>query len=99
MDDSMNGGREESILDIMADVLMNERLDELLKNDEGYIKAQDGIDEASAQYDSLNLPHEDRRAADSLISACNAYGAYYAAMAYKQGMKDCAALLREIGVV
>ena len=89
----------DSILGIMADVLMNERLDELLQNNDEYIKTQNRIDEAIAQYDILNLPHEERRTVDNLISAYNAYGAYYAGMAYQQGMKDCMALLKETGAL
>ncbi len=87
------------ILKVLTDVMMNERLDEILQYMEEYIVRQNEIDEATAEYNSLDLLPEEKKVVDKLVSAYNADGAFYATMAYQQGMKDCAVLLKEIGVV
>lgn len=88
-----------SVMKILTEVMMNERLDEILQDMEEYISSQNGIDEAAAEYNSLDLLPEEKKVVDKLVSAYNADSAFYAAMAYQQGMKDCAVLLKEIGVL
>ena len=88
-----------SIIEILSGHIMNERLDNILLDDPEYIKILESIDQATVCFESLNLPMGQRMIVDNLISAYTAYGAYYARMAYQQGMKDCVRMLREIGVL
>ena len=88
-----------SIIEILSGNLMNERLDNILLDDPEYIKILENIDQATVCFESLKLPMNQRMIVDTLIAAYTAYGAYYARMAYQQGMKDCVRMLREIGVL
>ena len=95
----MNNNTSSSIIKILSGHLMNERLDNILLDDPEYIKILESIDQATVCFESLKLPMGQRMIVDNLISAYTAYGAYYARMAYQQGMKDCVRMLREIGVL
>lgn len=88
-----------SIVGTLLEHLMNERMDSILSGNPEHIKFMENIDKAEEHVKRLNLSMGQRMAVDTLISAYTAYGAYYAKMAYQQGMKDCAALMREVGVL
>ncbi len=95
----MNNNTSSSILETLSENLMNERLDAILSDDTDNITAQDNIRKASEAISFMEFPIGQRMAIDTLISAYNAYAAYYARMAYQQGVKDCVALLRGIGAL
>lgn len=88
-----------SILDIITEHAVNERLDALLFCDPDFLALQEKLDEETAVFDSLGLSKEVQQAVDRLISAYTESAAYYSAAAYRLGLKDCAAMLREIGLV
>lgn len=88
-----------SILDIITEHAVNERLDALLFCDPVFLALQEKIDEETAVFDSLGLSKEVRQAVDRLISAYTESAAYYSAAAYRFGFKDCAAMLSGIGLV
>lgn len=90
---------KKSILDIITEHTVNERLDALLFCDPDFLALQEKIDKETAVFDSLSLSKEARQAVDRLISAYTESAAYYSAAAYRLGLKDCAAMLREIGLV
>lgn len=96
---SENKSRNKSILDILTGVSASERLDKIILDNEEYIKTQDRISEAAAEYKSLCLSDEECAAVDRLVAAYNANGACYARTAYQQGVKDCAALFRELELI
>lgn len=98
MKDNMNNNAS-SIIGILSEHLMNERLDNILLDDPEYISLLENIDQATECFECLKLPMGQRMIVDNLISAYTTYGAYYARMAYQQGMKDCVGVLREIGVL
>lgn len=87
---------ENSIFDIIAEYSVNERLDKTLLQKEEYLKVQNKISERTKQVDELNLTKEQRLMIDRLICAHTESGTVYGKMAYKLGVQDCAALLREI---
>lgn len=88
-----------SILDLITEHEVNERLDALLFCDPDFLALQEKIDEETAVFDSLSLSKEARQAADRLISTYTESAAHHSAAAYRLGLKDCAAMLREIGLV
>jgi len=90
---------EKSILDVLTEYMMNERLDGMLQDNEEYIRTQKNIDLAMEEYMQLDLIEGQFKAMDKLISAYNASGAFYARMSYQQGVKDCASLLVEMGLI
>lgn len=99
MQTNMNNNTSSNIIGILSEHLMNERLDNILLDDPEYISLLENIDRATECFECLKLPMGQRMIVDNLISAYMAYGAYYARMAYQQGMKDCVGILREIGVL
>lgn len=87
---------EKTIFDVMAGYSINEGMDSLLLQNEKYIKIQDKIETQKERFDSLNLTKEQCLIIDRLIAAHTESGAVYGEMAYKQGFRDCAALLLEM---
>ena len=88
-----------SILDIITEHAVNERLDAILLHDQDFLYLQEKIEKHMEVFDSLGLSKEARQAVDRLISAYTESAAYYSAAAYRFGLKDCAAMLCEIGLV
>ena len=87
---------EKSIFDVVVDCSVNERMDNQLLQDKEYIRIQDKITEQREQFDKLNLTKKQCQIVDRLLSAHTESGAVYGKMAYKQGFRDCAALLLEM---
>ena len=81
-----------SILEMIAEHAANERLDDIIQNDEGYMAIQEEVDENEEKLDGLSLSQEQKLAVDTLTAS-------YARVAYRQGFKDCAAFLKEIGAI
>lgn len=90
---------KKSILDIITEYSANEGMNSILLQDGEYIKIQNEIDEQTDQFEKLDLTKDQRLVVDKLISAYNDSGAYYGAMTYKKGFKDCVALLQEVNLL
>lgn len=88
-----------SILDLITEHAVNERLDALLFCDPDFLALQEKIDEETAVFDSLGLSKEVRQAANRLISAYTESAAYHSAAAYRLGLRDCAEMLNGVGLV
>lgn len=91
--------KEKSILDLITEHAVNERLDAFLFCNSDFLALQEKIDEETAVFDGLGLSKEARQAVDRLISAYTESAAYHSAAAYRLGLKDCAAMLNGIGLV
>ena len=96
---TVEGYKEKSILDLITEHAVNERLDALLFCDPDFLSLQKKIDEETAVFNNLGLSKEARQEADRLISAYTESAAYHSAAAYRLGLKDCAAMLNGIGLV
>ena len=90
---------EKDIFDIITEYAVNEGMNSILLQDDEYIKIQKEIDGKTAQFDKLDLTKEQRLIVDELISAYNDSGAFYGAMTYKKGFRDCASLLLELNLL
>ena len=95
----MKEDKEKSILDLITEHAVNERLDAILFCDQKFIALQKELDEQIKAFDNLSLSKEARQVADQLISSHTESEAYYSAAAYRLGLKDCAAMLNGIGLV
>lgn len=95
----MKEAKEKSILDIITEYAVNERLDAVLLRDQDFLYLQEKIEEQMEAFDSLGLSKEERDAVDRLVCAHTESEAYYSAAAYRFGFKDCAEMLSEIGLV
>lgn len=90
---------DKEILDILAEVLLDERLDGIMKQDQSYMEQQKKINEQGVKFEEMAIAEEQRTIAEKLISLHIASIDFYAQNAYKQGFKDCLSLLKEIGLI
>ena len=90
---------DESILKLITEYAANERLDDIMLGDEEHMEIQKEVDENQERLDGMNLSKEQKMAVDDLTASYIALGVCHARLAYQQAFKDCAALLREIGVI
>lgn len=95
----MEGKKEKSVLDIIAEYAVNERLDAILFRDTEFQKLERKIGKQMDAFSRLSLTKKERRTVDRLVSAHTESAAYYSGAAYQQGFKDCAALFKETGIV
>lgn len=90
---------KKNIFDIMTEYAINEGMDNVLLQNEEYIKIQNKIEEQRVQFDKLKLSKEQCLIVDRLLSTYMESGAVYGKMAYRQGFQDCAALLLEMKLI
>lgn len=91
--------REKSILGIITEHAVNERLDALLFRDQKFLDLQKELDEQIKEFECLGLPKEERQTVERLVCAHTESDAYYSAAAYRYGFKDCVSLFCEIGLI
>ena len=89
----------QNIFDVITESSINERLDSTILQNEEYIKIQKKISENSSQLDKLNLTKEQLLVIDRLVCSHAESGAFYGKMTYKQGVKDCVSLLKEMDLI
>lgn len=89
----------ESLLDILIDRVISERIYHKLCKDEEYLELRKELDKSVKLFDSLQLDSEQNLVVDKMISAYNAESAFYCEQNYKQGIYDCVQLLKEINVL
>ena len=90
---------DKNIYDILIENATNEYMDNILLHDAKYKEIQDKISELSEQIDMFDLSKEQRLIMDKLISSYTASGCCYGRIAYQQGIRDCALLLRKMGLI
>jgi len=90
---------DKNIFEILTEYAVNEKLSDILLQDDGYQKVQDEIKDALEKFYGLNLPKEQCLIVDRLVSSHTASGCCYGRVAYQQGIRDCALLLREMGLI
>lgn len=88
-----------SILEMITEYAVNERIGQILWQDEEYKQIQDKISSLTNELDALDLSKEQRLAVEQLISFYNEDGALYGRMTYQKGFRDCASFLIEIGMI
>ena len=90
---------EKNIFKILTENAINERLDDTILHDGAYRKVQKKIDHLMERFEKLNLTKRQRLIIDRLISAHIECGSCYGRVTYQQGIKDCAFLLKEMGLI
>ena len=91
--------REENLLDILAEERIYKSLENVLNNNKLYQAAQKEVDEAISELEKAGLNREQNKVVDRAISATNASGAAYGAIAYKQGLYDGIKLMAEVNQI
>ena len=88
-----------SILEVITEYAVNERIGQILWQDEEYKQIQDKISSLTSELDVFDLSKNQRLAVEQLISFYNEDGALYGRKTYQKGFKDCVAFLVEIGLI
>lgn len=90
---------EKNIFEILTENAINERLDDTILRDSAYRKVQKKIDHLMEQFEKLDISKEQRLIIDRLITAHIECGSCYGRVTYQQGLRDCALLLKEMGLI
>lgn len=90
---------DKNIFEVLTDNAINERLSEILLQDNEYQKIQEEINNLIEQCNMLKLPKEQWLIVDKLISAHTDCGSYYGRITYQQGFRDCASLLKKMELI
>lgn len=90
---------EKDIFEIITEYSVNERMDNILLQNEEYREIQNKIEKQIEQFNELNLNSEQRLVVDRLISIHIESGALYGRMTYKQGFRDCVSLLQKLDLI
>ena len=70
------------IIEIIIENLTNERLDEIVFQDEDFCTIDSQLDDALTHYDTLGISKQDTKVINEIFDLYVAHGARYAALAY-----------------
>lgn len=87
------------LMEIIIENLTNERLDEIVFQDEDFCAIDAQLDEALAHYDTLSISKQDVKEINRIFDIYVAHGARYAALAYRQGLQDSVELLKGLKII
>lgn len=90
------GTRDGNLLDILVEERIHNGLEKVLYANELYQSAQQEVDEAINELEKSGLSRGQNKVVDRAISAANASGAAYGAIAYKQGLYDGIKIISEM---
>ena len=90
---------ERNVFELLVDALAHERLDSIVLKIPEYEFTVEEIDRMAKELEIMDLSVEETRAVNRLICAYLTQNEVYSRFAYEQGFRDCAELLKEIGVV
>lgn len=88
--------KDGNLLDILMEERIHKGLEKVLYDNELYQSAQKEVDDAISELEKAGLSREQNKVVDKAISATNASGVAYGAVAYRQGFYDGAELVLEI---
>ena len=89
----------QNIFEVLIENAVNERLDNILIQDNEYQEVQNKIRNLTEQLDKLELPKEQRLIIGRLIASHTDSGCCYGKITYQQGFRDCALLLKEMDLI
>ncbi len=90
---------DKNIFEVITEYGTNERLSSVLLQDNEYQELQSEVADSISKFNELDLTKEQRLIVDRLVSSHTASGCCYGRIAYQQGMRDCASVLVEMGLV
>lgn len=89
----------QSMLEMITESLIHERLDHVLMSNLEYQATMDEVDDMTAKVKAFHLSEEEKNAIKGLVSAYLTQNACYSKFSYQQGFKDCAALIMEVMLI
>ncbi|MCH5259538.1 MAG: hypothetical protein J1F18_07290 [Lachnospiraceae bacterium] len=87
------------IIEIIMEVVTNERLDDIARQDEIFCAIDARLNEALNSMDSLSISKQDLKEISKVLDIFAEYSARYAHLAYRQGLRDFIQLLKFIGII
>lgn len=88
-----------SILNILTECMIWERIDSVLFQSVEYKEAQGNLQRIMEQMESHDFSEKERQLIEEMECAYALLGNVYFRLAYQQGFKDSASLLAEIGLI
>lgn len=89
----------ENIFEILVRNAINERLDDLAKEDEKYKELDHKMDEAIDKWIASGLSEEQNAIISQMADASAALSSQYTVLAYKLAVNDTIELLKDIGII
>lgn len=83
------------VYETLIDNCTNERLDEIMYNNDSFCDIDAKINKALAHYDTLSIDTQIL----NIIDLCNEQSAIIRQIAYQQGIKDTIELLKSLGLI
>lgn len=90
---------ENDVFETIAEYFINERLGDILMQDERYIKLQDGICSQMEKLENSGMDSSQSIAVKELISLYVKSIDFYAEKAYEYGFRDCISVLAKFGLI
>lgn len=87
------------VIEIIIENLTNERLDEIVLQDEDFCTIDSQLDDALTHYEILGISKQDAKVINEIFDLYVAHSARYAALAYRQGLTDSVGLLKNLGII
>lgn len=88
--------KSKELLDVLAAERMHSVLEEVLRESDLYITAQNEHDKACEELEKVNLNEDQKKIINNVISTANHCGSMYGEVAYRQGLDDGVELISEI---
>lgn len=90
---------EEKVFEAITDYTVNERMIKILPENKQYQEVQERIASQIKLFEGLNLEKEQWMIVDRLLSLHAESGALYGRITYRQGYRDCVALLQAMNLI
>ena len=88
----------EDIFEMLVENFIEDGLDDIALKDEGFRQENKKFEESLRKYYDLQLPEEETEVINHVLDMYAAQSTKYAALAYRQGMKDVAKILKAVGL-
>lgn len=88
-----------NIFDTLIEYGTNEKLDATLYQNEEFHSIENKIADIRKKYSELNLAENDKKIIDKMLDLYAESQAFHVSVAYAQGMKDCAEILKKIELI
>lgn len=88
--------KDKELLDILAAERIHGVLEEVLRESDLYITAQNEHDKACEELEKVNLNEDQKKIINNVISTANHCGSMYGEVAYRQGLDDGVEFISEI---
>ena len=87
------------IFDILAEISVDERMEDFLRQDEKYMELEKRVWDYTQQCDRIGLTADQKQVIDELISSHVEMSGAYGRKIYQQGFRDCAVFLGRMNLI